>query len=203
MDADAVWSAHLNNAATLNAYAAAMHQLATRFWPSEQTESLADFPTEEEKKIASGCRIRWIAAALRSYYCAGGRREKQRLKDARRLARYRTLRPDIVQKLEEARNCDRIRIEGESEVMEKDNTVICTSSEGIEDPVQMRSQLKVLDVGSCFNPLQQFRCDQLYQGSLSLALPIPCLYIFGGTLLLFRESDGFIDVLIVLNFSGT
>jgi hypothetical protein len=161
MDEEAVWSAHLNNSATLNAYAAAMHQLATRFWPSEQSESLADFSTEEEKTTASGCRIHWIAAALRSYYCAGGRREKQRQKDGRRLARYRTLRPDIVQELEEAHkshNCDHVRIEGESEVMEKDST--CSTSEGIEDPVLMSSRLKVLDVGSCFNPLQQFRCVQ-------------------------------------------
>jgi hypothetical protein len=161
MDADAVWSAHLNNSATLNAYAEAMHQLATRFWPSEQSESLADFPTEEEKTTAGSCRIRWIAAALRSYYCAGGRREKQRRKDARRLARYRTLRPDIIQELEEAHkshNCDHVRIEGQSEVMENDST--CIISEGMEGPVLMRSELKVLDVGSCFNPLQQFRCDQ-------------------------------------------
>jgi hypothetical protein len=161
MDADAVWSAHLNNSATLNAYAAAMHQLATRFWPSEQSESLADFPAEEEKTTAGGCRIRWIAAALRNYYCAGGRREKQRRKDARRLARYRTLRPDIIQELEEAHkshNCDHVRIEGECDVMEKDGAN--ATSEGIEDSVLMRSPLKVLDVGSCFNPLQQFRCDK-------------------------------------------
>jgi hypothetical protein len=158
MDAETVWSAHLNNSATLNAYAEAMHQLATRFWPSEPSESLADFSTEEGKTTASGCRIRWIAAALRSYYCAGGRLEKQRQKDVRRLARYRTLRPDIIQELEEAHeshSCDHVRIEGECDVMEKDNT--CTTFEEIEDPVLMRSQLKVLDVGSCFNPLQQFR----------------------------------------------
>jgi hypothetical protein len=169
MDEEAVWSAHLNNSATLNAYAAAMHQLATRFWPSEQSESLADFPTDEEKTTASGCRIRWIAAALRSYYCAGGRLEKQRRKDARRLARFRTLRPVIIQELEEAhnsQNCDHVRLVEESEGMEKDKTVICTTSEGKEDP----PQLKVFDVGSCFNPLQQFRCDQRYQGSLSLAI---------------------------------
>jgi hypothetical protein len=158
MDADAVWSAHLNNSATLNAYAAAMHQLATRFWPSEQTDCLADFPSDEEKTTASGCRIRWIAAALRSYYCAGGRREKQWRKDARRLARYRTLRPDIIQELEEAHNCDHVRIEGESQVIEKNGAN--TTSEGKEDPVLKRSQLKALDVGSCFNPLQQFRCNQ-------------------------------------------
>jgi hypothetical protein len=29
--------------------------------------------------------------------------------------------------------------------------------------------------------------------SLSLAVPITCLQIFGGTWFLFRESDGFID----------
>ena len=157
MDEEAVWSAHLNNSATLNAYAAAMHQLATRFWPSEQSESLADFHAKEVK-TAGGCRIRWIATALRSYYCAGGRREKQRRKDARRLARYRTLRPDIIQELEEAHNCDHVRIEGESQVIEKNGAN--TTSEGKEDPVLKRSQLKALDVGSCFNPLQQFRCDQ-------------------------------------------
>jgi hypothetical protein len=164
MDADAVWSAHLNNSATLNAYAEAMHQLATRFWPSEQADCLADFPAVEEKTAVSGCRIRWIAAALRSYYCAGGRREKQRQKDARRLARYRTLRPDIIQELEEAHNCDHVRIEGESDVMEKDcASVTC---EGIEGPVLMKSQLKVLDVGSCFNPLQQFRCGKRIKRSV-------------------------------------
>ncbi len=35
---------------TLSTYAAAMHQLATSFWPSEQSESLADFHAEEEKQ---------------------------------------------------------------------------------------------------------------------------------------------------------
>jgi hypothetical protein len=119
----------------------------------------AGFSCRRGKTTACGCRIRWIAAALPRYYCAGGRWEKQQRKDARRLARYRML-PDIIKELEEAQNCDYVRIEGQSPVMEKDST---GTSEGIEDPVQTRLQLKVLDGGSCFNPLQQFRCEKVNQ----------------------------------------
>jgi hypothetical protein len=209
-----VWAAHVENREKLAAYASAMHQLATRHWqPPSHTDS--PLPLTEQQRC---CRIRWIVAALRAYFHDGGR-NKQRAKDAKRRARYRTLRPDIVEieeavetaaaaeddscRLSSVGNTDSAMIHlghdsdeitadigsvNKSTVLSSDvstsgitlrqadevphlssdkrttsdaapshGMVISQSMRRSDSAQRVGPQIQVLDVGSCFNPLQEFR----------------------------------------------
>jgi hypothetical protein len=175
VDPDEAWAAHLCNVAELRNYASAMHQLATRYWP--ERDGTAD--------SLSNCRISWIAGAISNYFHGGGR-EKQRAKDAKRLARYRSLQPHIVDNVE--KNCEDSSVETECYARKSDpnmdfssriredcavaaSKLSSSAKQNIEEDSEPMGglsscddvksdrppKLKVLDVGSCFNPFQQFR----------------------------------------------
>ena len=197
MDAQAAWSAHLQNAATLRSYASAMHQLATCHWqlPNSSCHTTAAAAAVD----SSSCRISWIANVLKAYFHDGGR-SKQRSKDAKRLARYRQIRPDIFENSRELQascdnndslvascdsgklpaSCDSANSVTLLDTARKDSITeadrLQQNDEAIGHPIPVASDrevdlslcpdlnsldllplLSVLDVGSCFNPFQEFR----------------------------------------------
>ena len=173
MDADAVWALHLRNKEQLSTYAKAMHQLATCFWTPPPHINSCNSEKSATVQIESrrACRYRWAAREVRNYYTNGGRRTILRHKDAKRLARYRTLRPDLVS--EEAvaaaeglaQGVDNLAVAAEhcgifdDNIFDGDMKMPLSSSES--DAGMDESRLKVLDVGSCFNPLQNVRYGSL------------------------------------------
>lgn len=127
-----VWTEHLAQDSILKEYSASMKELATQHWSK----------LESEDETTS--RIVWVHQKVCQYYFSDGRRNQLK-KDGRRLKRYDQL---ISQDSAETINIDISRLQ--------ENLRIIEETEESRNPSMDLVRLKLLDVGSCYNPFSKY-----------------------------------------------
>lgn len=138
-DPQEVWVKHLEDRKALETYAQAMSQLATQHWQ----------PT-------TGSRIQWCRDTVRSYFHGDGL-SKALAKDARRLAHRRAQEPASSLPPPEAEVSEAAEKSagpvGESAAQSK---ALCRDEDELPAKRMKGIPLRLLDVGSCYDPFSQF-----------------------------------------------
>lgn len=145
------WQQHLQDAASLQTYSAAMHDLATAHWTAKNTSSdAANQGTPSKKKRLKfshkeHSRIAWSVRYCREYFEGGATSQR------------------IVQRNREARILSAMREAGET--IDADDLLP-------DDDEPQSKRLKLLDVGSCYNPFAEFDEFEVIAIDIAPATPL-------------------------------
>ncbi|XP_067933761.1 S-adenosylmethionine sensor upstream of mTORC1-like [Watersipora subatra] len=139
-DPEELWRTHKADTETLEKYANSMKLLATECW---------------EKDSHRVTRIDWVSHYLSSYFSPGGTLEKLLEKDRRTAEHHKAKRESVG--TADMRCCGKVFRELEDLQVHKSDVLRQLTDRHTESKVQpMKSKIKLLDVGSCYDPFNKF-----------------------------------------------
>ena len=175
-DYEAVWSDHLHNTEVLTEYAEAMHQLATDIWTKNQPETRIEWckNTCEEyffsesglkkqmrkdqkreyfAKLEKGIKVEEVCCSPQHDDCSE-REGTDRSSDIHGAGNAEGSVDDTPASasFHRLQYSDGHETEGVARASEIHGT--SSEDESVEDPYALTSQIRLLDVGSCYNPFQ-------------------------------------------------